>query len=260
MLEFAFRMIIFTQNFAMSKKVIPYKDSELGKKEQVTAMFDNVSSNYDLLNRILTFGIDISWRKNVVKLVLEQKAKNVLDIATGTGDLAIMMGKKNIDSITGLDISPGMLDIGKQKVSAEGLDKKVDMIIGDSEELPFKDNSFDAITVAFGVRNFENLETGLAEIYRVLKPQGSFIVLETSQPSSMFVKQGFQFYSKYIIPNVGKLFSKDKNAYDYLPESAAAFPYGETFNNILLCLPIVLQKNMLELHLKRISLCLKENL
>ena len=234
MLEIAFLMIIFTQNFAMSKKVIPYKDSELGKKEQVTAMFDNVSSNYDLLNRILTFGIDISWRKNVVKLVLERKAKNVLDIATGTGDLAIMMAKKNIDSITGLDISPGMLDIGKKKVSAEGLDKKVDMIIGDSEKLPFKNDCFDAITVAFGVRNFENLETGLAEIYRVLKPQGSFIVLETSQPSSMFVKQGFQFYSKYIIPNVGKLFSKDKNAYDYLPESAAAFPYGEAFNNILL--------------------------
>lgn len=218
----------------MPKNVIPYKNSELGKKEQVTEMFDNVSSNYDFLNRVLTFGIDISWRKNVVKLVLDKKAKNVLDIATGTGDLAIMMAREDIDKITGLDISSGMLEVGKKKVKDLGLDKKVNMIIGDSENLPFKDDTFDAITVAFGVRNFENLELGLKEIYRVLKKQGSLAVLETSQPTSFPVKQGFQFYSKYIIPNVGKLFSKDKNAYDYLPESAAAFPYGEEFNNILL--------------------------
>jgi demethylmenaquinone methyltransferase/2-methoxy-6-polyprenyl-1,4-benzoquinol methylase len=218
----------------MPKNVIPYKNSELGKKEQVTEMFDNVSSNYDFLNRVLTFGIDISWRKNVVRLVLDKKAKNVLDIATGTGDLAIMMAREDIDKITGLDISSGMLEVGKKKVKDLGFDNKVDMIIGDSENLPFKDETFDAITVAFGVRNFENLELGLKEIYRVLKKQGSLVVLETSQPNSFPVKQGFQFYSKYIIPRVGKLFSKDKNAYDYLPESAAAFPYGEEFNNILL--------------------------
>ena len=214
--------------------MIPYKDSELGKKEQVTEMFDNVSGNYDLLNRVLTFGIDISWRKNVVALVKEGKAKKVLDIATGTGDLAIMMAKADIPDVTGLDISPGMLNIGIQKVKDQGLNEKVDMVIGDSEQLPFDEGTFDAITVAFGVRNFENLELGLKEIYRVLKPKGSLTVLETSQPSKFPVKQGFQFYSKYVIPTIGKILSKDKSAYDYLPESAAAFPFGEKFNNILL--------------------------
>ncbi len=218
----------------MSKKVTPYKDSELGKKEQVTEMFDKVSSNYDVLNRVLTFGIDISWRKNVVALVKKGKAKKVLDIATGTGDLAIMMAKADIDDVTGLDISPGMLNIGIQKVKDEGLKERVNMVIGDSEKLPFEEGTFDAITVAFGVRNFEDLELGLREILRVLKPKGSLTVLETSQPTGFPVKQGFQFYSKYVIPTIGKLFSKDKNAYDYLPESAAAFPYGEAFNNILL--------------------------
>ena len=218
----------------MSKKVTPYKDSELGKKAQVTEMFDNVSANYDLLNRVLTFGIDISWRKNVVALVKKGKAEKVLDIATGTGDLAIMMAKADIHDVTGLDISPGMLNIGIQKVKDQGLNEKVDMVIGDSEELPFDEGTFDAITVAFGVRNFENLELGLREIHRVLKPEGSLIVLETSQPTKFPVKQGFQFYSKYIIPTIGKILSKDKSAYDYLPESAAAFPFGEKFNNILL--------------------------
>lgn len=218
----------------MSKKVTPYKDSELGKKAQVTEMFDNVSANYDLLNRVLTFGIDISWRKNVVALVKKGKAEKVLDIATGTGDLAIMMAKADIHDVTGLDISPGMLNIGIQKVKDQGLSEKVDMVIGDSEELPFDEGTFDAITVAFGVRNFENLELGLKEIHRVLKPEGSLIVLETSQPTKFPVKQGFQFYSKYVIPTIGKILSKDKSAYDYLPESAAAFPFGEKFNNILL--------------------------
>lgn len=218
----------------MSKKVIPYKDSELGKKEQVTKMFDRVSSNYDFLNRVLTFGIDVSWRRNVVELVTQSKAKKVLDIATGTGDLAIMLAKAGIENVTGLDISRGMLDIGEKKVVEEGLNKRIDLVIGDSENLPFDKGSFDAITVAFGVRNFENLELGLSEILRVLKPGGSLTVLETSQPSKFPVKQGFDFYSRYIIPTVGKLFSKDKKAYDYLPESAAAFPYGEKFNNILL--------------------------
>lgn len=218
----------------MSKNVTPYKGSELGKKQQVTEMFDKVSSNYDFLNRVLTFGIDISWRKKVVGLVQSGNAKKALDIATGTGDLVIMMAQKGIEEVVGLDISPGMLEIGKQKVKNEGLEGTIDMVIGDSENLPFKDGAFDAITVAFGVRNFEDLELGLKEIHRVLKPGGTFTVLETSQPTKFPVKQGFQFYSKYIIPTVGKLFSKDKNAYNYLPESAAAFPFGEKFNNILL--------------------------
>ncbi len=218
----------------MSKKVIPYKESSLGKKEQVTKMFDNVSSNYDFLNRLLTFGIDVSWRKKVVKFVENHKAKSILDIATGTGDLAIMLTKINPEKVIGLDLSEGMLAVGKKKVNQQNLSGKVEMILGDSEQLPFEDQTFDAITVGFGVRNFENLEKGLKEIYRVLKPKGTFVVLETSQPTKFPIKQGFTFYSKYVIPIVGKLFSKDKNAYRYLPESAAAFPYGDAFNNILL--------------------------
>ncbi len=227
-------MPIFTENFQMSSKVTPYKDSSLGKKEQVTQMFDNVSSNYDTLNRILTFGIDVGWRKKVVQMVMDARAKKVLDVATGTGDLAIMFGREATEEVVGLDISPGMLEIGKNKVSDKGLDKKVKMIIGDSEKMVFDDGTFDAVTVAFGVRNFEDLEKGLREILRVLRPGGMLVVLETSQPEGAVVKQLFRFYSKYIIPNIGKLMSKDKKAYDYLPESAAAFPYGEAFNNILL--------------------------
>ena len=153
----------------MSKNVTPYKGSELGKKQQVTEMFDKVSSNYDFLNRVLTFGIDISWRKKVVALVQSGNAKKVLDIATGTGDLVIMMAQKGIEEVIGLDISPGMLDIGRQKVKDEGLEGTIDMVIGDSENLPFEEGTFDAITVAFGVRNFEDLELGLKEIHRVLK-------------------------------------------------------------------------------------------
>ena len=218
----------------MTKTVIPYKESDLSKKEQLTQMFDNVSSNYDFLNRLLTFGIDISWRKKVVGLVEKQGAKKILDIATGTGDLAIMLTKIKADKIIGLDISPGMLEMGKKKVKERNLDDKIEMVLGDSEKLTFDNDFFDAITVGFGVRNFENLEKGLGEIYRVLKPGGTFVVLETSQPSKFPIKQGFNFYSKYIIPTIGKLFSKDKKAYNYLPESAAVFPYGNTFNNILL--------------------------
>ena len=197
-------------------------------------MFDRVSSNYDFLNRVITFGIDVSWRKKVVQMVLDRKARSVLDIATGTGDLAILFGMEDTDKVVGLDLSPGMLEVGRKKVSERHLDKKVDMVLGDSENLLFEDNTFDAATVAFGVRNFENLEKGLREICRVLKPGGSLVVLETSLPTSFPLKQGYQFYSRYIIPLMGKLFSKDEKAYRYLPESAAAFPFGEAFNNILL--------------------------
>ena len=225
---------IFTQIFSMTKTVIPYKESNLSKKKQVIQMFDKVSTNYDFLNRLLTFGIDISWRKKVVEMVEEQGAKKILDIATGTADLAIMLSKSKADKIIGLDISPGMLEIGKEKIKAQNLEDKIELVLGDSEKLLFEDDYFDAITVGFGVRNFENLELGLSEIYRVLKPKGIFVVLETSQPDKFPVKQGFNLYSKYVIPTIGKLFSKDKNAYNYLPESAAAFPYGDAFNNILL--------------------------
>ena len=217
----------------MSKTIKPYKDSELGKKEQVAKMFDNISEDYDGLNRVISLGIDVSWRKKVVKLVGEKNPQQILDIATGTGDLAIMMAKLNPKKITGLDISAGMLEVGKQKIAKANLSDKIEMIVGDSENMPFEDNTFDAITVSFGVRNFENLDKGLTEILRVLKPGGKFVVLETSNPTKFPFKQGYKFYTNYILPVIGKIFSKDKVAYSYLSESANSFPFGEAFNNIL---------------------------
>ncbi|MBA6155945.1 bifunctional demethylmenaquinone methyltransferase/2-methoxy-6-polyprenyl-1,4-benzoquinol methylase UbiE [Tenacibaculum sp. S7007] len=217
----------------MSKTIKPYKDSELGKKEQVAKMFDNISEDYDGLNRVISLGIDVSWRKKVVKLVGENKPQQILDIATGTGDLALMMSDLNPTKIVGLDISEGMLEVGKQKVARANLSDKIEMIVGDSENIPFEDNTFDAITVSFGVRNFENLDKGLTEIFRVLKPGGKFVVLETSNPTKFPFKQGYKFYTNFILPVIGKIFSKDKVAYSYLSESANYFPFGEAFNNIL---------------------------
>lgn len=196
-------------------------------------MFDNISGDYDGLNRVISFGIDIKWRKKVVKLVKATNPESILDIATGTGDLAINLAETNASKIVGLDISSGMLEIGKEKVNKKGLANKIDMVLGDSENMPFEDNTFDAITVAFGVRNFENLENGLREILRVLKPKGTFVILETSVPTKTPYKQGYNFYSKNILPLIGKIFSKDRNAYKYLSESASVFPYGEALNNIL---------------------------
>jgi demethylmenaquinone methyltransferase/2-methoxy-6-polyprenyl-1,4-benzoquinol methylase len=217
----------------MSKNITPYKDSELGKKEQVAQMFDTISGNYDGLNRVISFGIDIKWRKKVLKLVSDKNPKTVLDIATGTGDLAILMTNTSAEKIIGLDISAGMLEVGRNKIKAKNLSDKIEMILADSENMPFEDNAFDAITVAFGVRNFENLEKGLTEILRVLKPNGIFVILETSVPDKTPYKQGYTFYSKNILPLIGKLFSKDNSAYQYLSESASVFPYGEALNNIL---------------------------
>ncbi|MFV8360559.1 bifunctional demethylmenaquinone methyltransferase/2-methoxy-6-polyprenyl-1,4-benzoquinol methylase UbiE [Flavobacterium sp. LS1P3] len=217
----------------MSKKITPYKDSALGKKEQVAKMFDTISGNYDNLNRVISFGIDIKWRKKVLQIVSKSNPKIILDIATGTGDLAILMAQTNAKKIVGLDISAGMLEVGIKKIAAKNLSNTIEMILADSENMPFEDNYFDAITVAFGVRNFENLEKGLAEILRVLKPNGVFVILETSVPDKTPYKQGYSFYTKNILPLIGKVFSKDDVAYGYLSESAAAFPYGEALNNIL---------------------------
>lgn len=214
-------------------KIKPYKDSDLSKKEQVTKMFDTISGEYDNLNRVISFGIDIKWRDKVVKIVEDAQPENILDIATGTGDLAISLAKTSATKIIGLDISAGMLEVGKVKIKSKKLDDKIEMIIGDSENLPFDDNTFDAITVAFGIRNFEHLEKGLADILRVLKPGGTFIILETSVPTKTPYKQGYAFHSKVILPMVGKLFSKDKTAYTYLSDSANVFPFGEQLNNIL---------------------------
>ena len=217
----------------MSKKVIPYKDSTLTKKKQVEQMFDNISENYDGLNRVISFGIDTSWRKKVIQLVKDKNPESALDIATGTGDLAISLAQAGVPKVTGLDLSEGMLSVGRKKIEDSSLSGKIEMIQGDSENLPFEDSSFDAITVAFGVRNFETLENGLQEIYRVLKPGGVFVVLETSVPTKFPFKQGYKIHCKLVLPTIGKLFSKDKVAYKYLSDSAAVFPYGEKFNNIL---------------------------
>ena len=217
----------------MSKIIKPYKDSALGKKDQVATMFNNISKNYDDLNRVISFGIDISWRKKVVQIVSKNNPQQILDIATGTGDLALMMSTLAPEKIIGLDISEGMLSVGKEKISKAQLNDKIEMVVGDSEDIPYADNTFDAITVSFGVRNFANLDKGLTEIRRVLKPKGIFVILETSNPTKFPFKQGYKFYTSIILPMIGKLFSKDKVAYSYLSESANYFPFGETFNNIL---------------------------
>ncbi|RCS27909.1 bifunctional demethylmenaquinone methyltransferase/2-methoxy-6-polyprenyl-1,4-benzoquinol methylase UbiE [Polaribacter sp. WD7] len=217
----------------MSKIVKPYKNSELGKKEQVAHMFNTISKNYDGLNRVISLGIDVKWRKKVVKIVGKDNPKQILDIATGTGDLALMMANLQPDRIVGLDISEGMLEVGKQKIAKANLAKKIEMVVGDSEDMPFQDNTFDAITVSFGVRNFANLDKGIREIARVLKPSGVLVILETSNPTKFPFKQGYKFYTNFILPIIGKLFSKDKVAYSYLSESANSFPFGEAFNNIL---------------------------
>jgi demethylmenaquinone methyltransferase/2-methoxy-6-polyprenyl-1,4-benzoquinol methylase len=217
----------------MSKIVKPYKDSVLGKKEQVEKMFDAISENYDGLNRIISLGIDVKWRKKVVDIVGKNNPKHILDIATGTGDLAIMMSKLNPERIVGLDISAGMLSVGKQKISKLALADRIEMMVGDSENMPFDDHTFDAITVSFGVRNFANLDKGIREIARVLKPAGVLVILETSNPTKFPFIQGYQLYTNLVLPIIGKILSKDKVAYSYLSESANSFPFGEAFNNIL---------------------------
>ncbi len=218
----------------MEKKVIPYKDSAQGKKKQVEQMFDTISTNYDGMNRVISLGSDVSWRRTVIALVAEKKPSNVLDIATGTGDLAIQFAEKTTATkIVGLDLSEGMLSVARKKVSGKDFSKKIEFIQADSEALPFSDGSFDAITVSFGIRNFEDLEKGLSEILRVLRKDGIFVILETSVPTKFPMKQGYHVYTKYILPLLGRLFSKDKVAYQYLSESASVFPFGEALNNIL---------------------------
>lgn len=217
----------------MSKNVNPYKDSDRSKKEQVEQMFDTISKEYDGLNRVISLGIDVKWRNKVVEIVGKKKPKTILDVATGTGDLAINLVRTGADKIIGLDLSKGMLDVGRKKIAKKQLNSVIEMVQGDSENLPFEPDSFDAITVAFGIRNFENLERGLAEILRVLKPNGYFVILETSVPTKTPFKQGYRFYTKRLLPLIGKLFSKDKTAYSYLSESASVFPHGEKLNMIL---------------------------
>ncbi|ARN77863.1 bifunctional demethylmenaquinone methyltransferase/2-methoxy-6-polyprenyl-1,4-benzoquinol methylase [Nonlabens spongiae] len=218
----------------MAKEVKPYDNQDSGKKEQVTHMFDTISGEYDGLNRMISLGLDQKWRDNVVKMVADHQPEVVMDIATGTGDLVIKMAQQtSAKKLIGLDISSGMLEVGKIKVKKEDLSNRVEMVVGDSENLHYENESIDAVTVSYGVRNFEDLEKGLSEILRVLKPGGILVILETSVPTKFPFKQGYYLYSSLIVPTLGKVFSKDKTAYGYLSKSAANFPYGERFNNIL---------------------------
>ncbi|HEY0743943.1 MAG TPA: bifunctional demethylmenaquinone methyltransferase/2-methoxy-6-polyprenyl-1,4-benzoquinol methylase UbiE [Chryseosolibacter sp.] len=213
--------------------VLPYKEESSGKKDQVAKMFNNISSSYDFLNHFLSLGIDRGWRKKAIKLLRPLNPKVILDVATGTGDFALQALDLNPDKVIGVDISEGMLEVGRKKVVSRQLSPKVELLQGDSENLQFEGNKFDAVTVGFGVRNFENLEKGLAEILRVMKPGAMLVVLEFSRPKRFPFKQGYNFYFKNILPNIGRLVSKDKSAYTYLPESVDAFPDGKDFVNIL---------------------------
>lgn len=213
--------------------VVPYKDKSDAKKQQVADMFDSISGKYDFLNHFLSLGIDIRWRKKAIKFLEKDQPKTILDIATGTGDFAIESLKLNPEKVIGVDISEGMLNVGREKMKKKGLDHIIDMQSGDSENLHFDDNKFDAIIVAFGVRNFENLEKGLQEMSRVLKPGGKAVILEFSKPSIFPFKQLYNFYFRWILPKVGKLVSKDSTAYTYLPESVNEFPHGTNFLKIL---------------------------
>lgn len=213
--------------------VVPYKDKQDPKKAQVAEMFDNISPKYDLLNHVLSLGIDITWRKKAVKLLKEDQPKLILDIATGTGDFAIEALALKPEKIIGVDISEGMLAEGRKKMKKKGLEHIIDLQLGDSEGLLFEDNKFDAVIVSFGVRNFENLEKGLADMHRVLKPGGKTVIVEFSKPRSFPMKQAYGFYSNYVLPQIGKVVSKDNSAYTYLPESVQAFPDGEDFLAVL---------------------------
>lgn len=214
--------------------VVPNKDSALTKKEQVASMFDNIAFRYDFLNRFLSGGLDILWRKKALGYLSKSQPKRILDVATGTADVAIMAAKMlKPDFITGIDISDGMLEIGRVKIDKLALNQTIELINGDSEKLPFQSDSFDAVTVAFGVRNFQHLEKGMSEILRVLKPGGKLVVLEFSQPKSPLVKFVYTIYMKVITPNIGKLFSKNRGAYQYLDESIRKFPEGKQFTDVL---------------------------
>lgn len=192
-------------------------------------MFDNISNRYDFLNHFLSLGIDRAWRKKAVQLLRPLQPKVILDVATGTGDFAIQALRINPDKVIGVDISEGMLNVGRKKIAQKGLNGKIDLISGDSENLPFEENKFDAITVGFGVRNFENVSKGLEEIRRVLRPGGMLVILEFSRPRRFPFKQLYNFYFKFILPKLGQVISRDKVAYTYLPESVEAFPDGDDF-------------------------------
>lgn len=228
-----FRRFTNSKLIGMGTAVKPYNES--GKKEEVAKMFDNIAHSYDFLNHFFSLGIDILWRKKAIRILKKENPKLVLDVATGTADFAMEAVRMNLgaERIVGVDISEGMLDVGRKKIKEKRWDSIIELKKGDSENLPFEENTFDAYTVAFGVRNFENLEMGMKEMLRVLKPGALGIVLEFSKPSRFPVKQIFNLYFKRIMPGVGKLVSKDRRAYEYLPESVQAFPDGDHFLDVM---------------------------
>ena len=216
----------------MRKNVTPYTDSDLSKKEQVTLMFDRIAQKYDNLNRVLSLGLDKGWRKRLIKLVREQKAVHVLDVATGTGDVAIALSKIPKLKIDAVDLSTQMLAVQDKQLDKLKLKDRIKLHVADAEKLPF-DTQFDVVTVAFGIRNFANLQTGLYEMYRVLKPSGCLYILETSKPKIFPMRQAHYIMSRVLIPSMGKIFSEDKGAYAYLGESAAHFSDGKEMCNKL---------------------------
>lgn len=216
-----------------ANKVKPYKEQHSDKKQQVAEMFNNISHRYDFLNHFLSLGIDILWRKKAVRLIKPYHPKKILDIATGTGDFAIECLSLNPDKIIGIDISDGMLEVGRKKILKKAINHKIELQNGDSEKINFPDQTFDAITVAFGVRNFENLELGLKEMHRVLKPGAVAAILEFSKPKIFPLKQLYNFYFLKVLPALGKKISSDASAYTYLPESVQAFPDGEKMAAII---------------------------
>jgi demethylmenaquinone methyltransferase/2-methoxy-6-polyprenyl-1,4-benzoquinol methylase len=213
--------------------VVPDASSKLNKKAQVADMFDNISGKYDFLNHFLSMGIDRSWRRKAIKEAAEINPKTILDVATGTGDLALAAVDIKPDRITGIDISERMLEVGRKKISEQNLTNLISLQHGDSEEMPFPMESFDVVMCAYGVRNFENLDAGLKEMCRVLRPGGKVVILEFSQPRQFPVKQVYKFYFRYILPTLGKLVSKHSKAYTYLPASVMAFPEGAVFVSTL---------------------------
>ncbi|NLH28755.1 MAG: bifunctional demethylmenaquinone methyltransferase/2-methoxy-6-polyprenyl-1,4-benzoquinol methylase UbiE [Bacteroidales bacterium] len=216
-----------------SEKVIPYNSSE-PKTKQVERMFNSIASSYDNLNGILSLGIDNFWRKDAIKKLTPYRPRQILDVATGTGDFAILAQQiLSPDKITGIDISEKMIEVGKKKIEAKGLENSITLKQQDCREMNFPNDTFDAVTVAFGVRNFENINASFREIHRVLKPDGIFLFLELSTPQHFPMKQLYTIYSKFFIPFIGRLISSDKNAYNYLPQSISAFPQGKEMMAIL---------------------------
>ncbi len=214
-------------------EITPYATSTKSKREQVEDMFDNIAPKYDLLNHSLTVGIDRIWRRKAIKIANKNNPATILDIAAGTGDFSILEARRTNAQITAIDISQGMLDIAVQKAEKEGLSSRITFQKADSLEMPFEDNTFDAATVGFGVRNFVDIPKGLTEIRRVLKPGGRLVVLELSEPYNPVVKAGYDLYFHKVLPFFGRIVSKDKSAYTYLPNSVEQFPYGERFIEIM---------------------------